>query len=106
MAVGAYRDDNGKPWVLESVRKVEKLHYKTLLKVIQAENFIYNQNLDNEYLPIQGYEPFIEGSCRIAYEEGFVGIKEKRIAAIQTLSGTGAVRVGLDLCKKYLPESN
>ncbi len=34
MAVGAYRDDNGKPWVLESVRKVEKLHYKTLLKVI------------------------------------------------------------------------
>lgn len=63
------------------------------------------QNLDNEYLPIHGYEPFIEGSLRLAYDENTPALKEKRIAAIQTLSGTGAVKMGLDLIRKYLPES-
>jgi len=30
--------------------------------------------------------------------------KEKRIAAVQVLSGCGGVRIGWEFCKKYLPE--
>lgn len=56
-------------------------------------------------MPTHGFEPFIESSLRLAYEEHFLPLKEKRIAAIQTLSGTGALKIGLDLVKKYLPES-
>ena len=44
LGVGAYRTDQGKPFVLESVKKAEQL--------ISAEN------LDKEYAPISGEEIF------------------------------------------------
>ena len=40
LGVGAYRTDEGKPFVLESVKKAEQL--------------IASENLDKEYLPIEG----------------------------------------------------
>lgn len=40
LGVGAYRDDNGKPYVLPCVRK--------------AEEKLRSKNLDKEYAPISG----------------------------------------------------
>lgn len=44
LGVGAYRDDQGKPYVLNSVRKAEKI--------------ISDKKLDKEYLPITGLADF------------------------------------------------
>lgn len=41
LGVGAYRDDNEKPYVFEVVRKVEK-------------EILSDASLDKEYLPIEG----------------------------------------------------
>jgi aspartate aminotransferase, mitochondrial len=41
LGVGAYRDDNGKPFVLPSVEK--------------AENILASKQLDKEYAPVSNY---------------------------------------------------
>ncbi|ELV12591.1 Aspartate aminotransferase, mitochondrial [Tupaia chinensis] len=52
LGVGAYQDDNGKPYVLRSVRKAEAQ--------IAAKNF------DKEYLPIGGLAEFCKASAELA----------------------------------------
>ncbi|KAI8826011.1 pyridoxal phosphate-dependent transferase [Fimicolochytrium jonesii] len=81
VGVGAYRDENGKPWVLPVVRKAEK-------QLIQDPKF------DHEYLPIDGLKPFYEASVRLILGKDSAAVKEKRYVGIQTISGSGAVRLG------------
>nr|XP_020653578.1 aspartate aminotransferase, mitochondrial isoform X2 [Pogona vitticeps] len=52
LGVGAYRDDNGKPYVLNCVRK--------------AEAQIAAKKLDKEYLPIAGLAEFNKASAQLA----------------------------------------
>lgn len=88
---GAYRDDNGKPWVLESVKK--------------ADQIIVNSDYNYEYLPIIGSQTFIDNSVKLAYGDNAKSIKENRVAGIQSLSGTGACRVAGDFFRKFLKNS-
>uniref|UniRef100_A0A7C9D0T8 Aspartate aminotransferase n=1 Tax=Opuntia streptacantha TaxID=393608 RepID=A0A7C9D0T8_OPUST len=90
VGVGAYRDDDGKPVVLECVR--------------QAEARIAG-NLNMEYLPMGGSNHMVEETLKLAYGENSEFIKDKRIAAVQALSGTGACRLFADFQKRYQPES-
>ncbi len=46
LGVGAYRDDNGKPFVLESVKRAEQL--------------LANEKLDKEYTQITGVPEFCD----------------------------------------------
>jgi len=48
LGVGAYRDDAGKPYLLECVRLAQE-------KIVAA-------NMDHEYAGIQGIDSFIEKS--------------------------------------------
>lgn len=64
-----------------------------------------NKNLDHEYSPVEGSEIFIQSSLKVAYGENYIPLKENRIGAIQSLSGTGALRLGLEFCKKFLDNS-
>jgi len=89
LGVGAYRDDNGKPFVLESVRAAEKL--------IQANN------LDKEYTLITGVSDFNEASIRLLLGDDSEVIKNKSYGVTQTLSGTGGLKVGAEFLKKYYP---
>ncbi|CAL9184739.1 unnamed protein product [Musa hybrid cultivar] len=90
VGVGAYRDDNGKPVVLECVREAERR---------------IAGNLNMEYLPMGGSIKMIEESLKLAYGEDSELIKEKRIAAVQALSGTGACRLFADFQKRFLPDT-
>ncbi|KAH9608688.1 hypothetical protein KSS87_009153 [Heliosperma pusillum] len=90
VGVGAYRDDDGKPVVLNCVR--------------QAEARIAG-NLNMEYLPMGGSNHMVEETLKLAYGENSEFIKDKRIAAVQALSGTGACRLFADFQKRYQPES-
>ena len=55
LGVGAYRDDQGKPFVLPSVLK--------------AEEILHSKNLDKEYLPISGLADFTSASAKLAFGE-------------------------------------
>lgn len=79
LGVGAYRDDNNKPTILKSVTEATKR--------------IYDQKLNNEYAPIAGEPEFVKQAIGLAYGVDADVIKNKRVAAIQALSGTGALRL-------------
>ncbi|XP_050687176.1 aspartate aminotransferase, cytoplasmic-like [Eriocheir sinensis] len=83
LSVGAYRTDEGKPWVLPVVRKVEKL---------LAED----DSLTHEYFPILGLEAFSVAASKILLGASHPAFSEGRVTSVQTLSGTGGLRVAAD----------
>ncbi|KAN0031305.1 hypothetical protein ACTA71_010394 [Dictyostelium dimigraforme] len=85
-SVGAYRDENGKPYVLKCVFEAEK-------RLLGAPK---------EYLPIDGIPEFNKLSAKLLYGDAMNG-KEKRMVTVQALSGTGALRIGIIFIRKYLP---
>ncbi|CAD8153035.1 unnamed protein product [Paramecium octaurelia] len=90
LSIGAYRDNDGKPVVLESVKR--------------AEQIIKEKKLDNEYLPVEGLQSFIDASIKLGYGDAYYAQNGKSIAGCQVLSGTGAVRLGFEFSKKFLPQ--
>ena len=65
MGVGAYRTDEGKPFVLESVKK--------------AEHVIEKENLDKEYAPISGIAEFCQASVKLAFGDNSRVIKDQLV---------------------------
>jgi aspartate aminotransferase len=47
----------------------------------------------------------VEETLKLAYGENSEFIKDKRIAAVQSLSGTGACRLFADFQKRFRPDS-
>jgi len=91
LGVGAYRDENGKPHVLKVVRKVDQ-------QLVESK-------LDKEYLPIDGSPAFREAAMKLLFGQDCTSLKEKRIASCQGLSGTGSLRLVLELFKMFLDKS-
>lgn len=87
LGVGAYRGDDGKPFVLDSVRKAEKL--------------VLDKSLNHEYAGIAGVPDFTNLSLAFAYGKDSPALKENRVAGVQTLSGTGACRVMGELLARF-----
>lgn len=52
-----------------------------------------------------GSNKMIEESLKLAYGDDSEFINDKRIAAVQSLSGTGACRLFADFQKRFLPDS-
>lgn len=88
LSVGAYRDDQGKPWVLPSVRKAEA-------RVIEA-------SMNKEYAPIVGVDAFVSSARAFALGKDSPALAQGRVASVQSLSGTGACRVIGDFYNKFL----
>lgn len=59
--------------------------------------------MDNEYLPIQGNDNFINAALKLGYGDTFYNANKDRLAGAQVLSGTGALRTGFDFLKRFLP---
>lgn len=89
LGVGAYRDDNGKPYVLNVVRK--------------AEEILLKENLDKEYAGITGIPSFTSASAELAYGPDSPVITENRLAITQSISGTGALRIGGAFLERFYP---
>eukprot|EP01103_Thecamoeba_quadrilineata_P001383 TRINITY_DN11229_c0_g1_i1.p1 TRINITY_DN11229_c0_g1~~TRINITY_DN11229_c0_g1_i1.p1 ORF type:complete len:424 (+),score=77.62 TRINITY_DN11229_c0_g1_i1:31-1302(+) len=88
LGVGAYRDDKGQPFVLNAVRA--------------AEESIYKGNLDHEYTAIGGVAAFNKVAAKLLFGDSPL-LKENRIVTIQTLSGTGALRVAGEFIARFKP---
>ncbi|TFY78785.1 hypothetical protein EWM64_g5223 [Hericium alpestre] len=92
LGVGAYRDENGKPYVLSAVKKAEE--------VLRAAN------PDKEYLPITGLADFTKNAAKLAYGKESAPLNTNSIAVTQSISGTGALRIGGAFLARFYPKSN
>ncbi|SJL05700.1 probable aspartate aminotransferase, mitochondrial precursor [Armillaria ostoyae] len=91
LGVGAYRDGTGKPYVLTSVKK--------------AEDLIATNHPDKEYLPITGLPEFTKNAAKLAYGADSVPLSQGAIAVTQSISGTGALRIGGAFLARHYPHS-
>jgi len=88
LGVGAYRDNNGKPFVFPVVKKVE-------LEIVN------DKALDKEYAPIEGVAEFILGAKQVAFGWDHPDVKSGRVATLQTLSGTGGLTIVANFLSKF-----
>ncbi|ELR25647.1 glutamicoxaloacetic transaminase, mitochondrial, putative [Acanthamoeba castellanii str. Neff] len=89
---GVYKDDNGKNWVLPSVR--------------MAEEKIFAEKAGHDYLPFKGWDVFCKRTSEFAFGETNPLLKDKRVATVQAISGTGALRVGAEFLSRFLPPTH
>ncbi|KAK8805458.1 hypothetical protein WA158_002114 [Blastocystis sp. Blastoise] len=96
LGIGAYRDDNGKPCVLPSIREAERR---------------ITGKCDHEYSTLAGIPEFNDLAAKYAFGADCKPLKQNRIATCQAISGSGALRllaqlfVDEDYCKEiYLPK--
>jgi len=93
LGIGAYRDNNAKPWVLPVVKQAEE--------ILRSD-----PELNHEYLPIAGLPAFTAASQKLILGANSPAISEKRITSMQTISGTGAVHIGALFLSKFYNPSN
>ncbi|XP_058807544.1 aspartate aminotransferase, mitochondrial [Phymastichus coffea] len=89
LGVGAYRDDNGKPFMLPSV--------------IKAEANLRSKVLDKEYSPISGNVEFCKHSINLALGDDNDVVPNGRNATVQGISGTGSLCIGANFLSHFFP---
>ena len=89
LGVGVYYDDNGKVPVLECVRRVEQ-------KLAESP-------LPRNYLPIDGIPAYDRAVQELVFGKDSPPVREQRVVTVQTLGGTGALKVGGDLLRRINP---
>lgn len=87
VGVGAYRGNDGLPYILPCVREAEKIN-------------MAKASLNHEYLGIVGDTGFVKLALEFVYGADSSVLKDGRVAGVQTLSGTGGLRVFGELLKK------
>ncbi|XP_047616444.1 aspartate aminotransferase, cytoplasmic [Phacochoerus africanus] len=93
LGVGAYRTDDCQPWVLPVVRKVE-------------QRIANDSSLNHEYLPILGLAEFRTCASRLALGDDSPALQEKRVGGVQSLGGTGALRIGAEFLARWYNGTN
>ncbi|EAU93028.2 aspartate Aminotransferase [Coprinopsis cinerea okayama7 len=91
LGVGAYRDEHGKPYILQTVKK--------------AEEIVASQNPDKEYLGITGLPEFTARATLLAYGAESTPLQQGTISSTQSISGTGALRIGGAFLARHYPHS-
>ena len=91
LGVGVYNDDSGKLPLLECVRQVER--------ELSAKGSARN------YLPIDGIAAYDKASQQLVFGMDHELVRAGRIVTIQTLGGTGALKVAADFLRRLLPEA-
>lgn len=79
----AYRTDENQPYVLPVVRKIEA-------------RLVDNPKINHEYLPSCGHPTFTNAALEYLLGKDSVAIKENRVHGFQSISGTGAIRLGAE----------
>jgi len=91
LGVGVYTDEAGKIPVLECVKRAE---------VAMAE-----KPAPRGYLPIDGIAAYDKATQALVFGAESAIVKENRAVTVQTLGGTGALKVGADFLKRVSPAS-
>jgi len=91
LSIGIYFDDEGKMPVLESVRRAE------------AERTAVPR--PSPYLPMEGLDTYRSAVQRLLFGKDNPALAEGRIATVQTLGGSGALKVGADFLHRWFPDA-
>jgi len=92
LGVGVYYDDKGKVPLLECVQK--------------AEAKLMEQPTPRTYLPIEGLAAYDKAVQELVFGADSPVIQEKRALTVQAIGGTGALKIGADFLKRFLPASD
>jgi aspartate aminotransferase len=76
-----------------------------LPSVRAAEESIVRAKYDKEYLPITGFANFTKSAALLAYGKDSKPLQENRIAITQSISGTGALRIGGAFLQRFYPNA-
>ena len=89
LGVGVYTDDNGKVPVLQCVRRAEQKLAETAMP--------------RNYLPIDGLATYDRAVQQTLFGADNAAVKDGRIVTVQTLGGTGGLKVGGDFLRRVNP---
>jgi len=91
LGVGVYKDDDNNTPVLNCVKAAEKI-------LLEREN-------SKNYLPISGDQVYAENVQKLLFGATSEVISSGRAVTVQAPGGTGSLRVGGDLLKKFYPDA-
>ena len=89
LGVGVYFDEQGKLPILQCVLAAEK-------QLAEAPK-------PRGYLPIDGIAQYDKAVQALVFGEGSEAVKSGRVATVQTLGGTGGLKVGADFLQRLNP---
>lgn len=90
LSIGIYFDNEGKMPFPNSV--------------FQAAQRIENQV--QPYLPMEGHAGFRAAVAKLLFGAESLVLQENRVAAVQTLGGSGALKLGADFIHRWFPQSH
>ena len=91
LGVGVYFDDSGKVPVLQAVRTAEQKLAETAMP--------------RNYLPIDGLQAYNKAVQEVVFGADNKAVKSGRIVTVQTLGGTGGLKVGADYLRRLNPNA-
>ena len=91
LGVGVYFDDNGKLPLLQCVQA--------------AEQAMMEKPSARGYLPIDGIAAYDSAIKNLVFGANSEPVTSGRIATVQAIGGTGALKIGADFLKKLSPDS-
>ena len=92
LGIGIYYDDQGRLPLLPSV--------------IKAETDLSKHLEPRPYLPMEGLAAYRTAIQNLLFGENSEPLTSKRVATVQTVGASGALRVGADFLKRYFPASD
>ncbi|HEX4336405.1 MAG TPA: amino acid aminotransferase [Polyangiaceae bacterium] len=92
LGVGVYQDETGKVPVLSVVREAEKRWYE--------------REDSKSYLPIDGVVAYRKEVQTLLFGKDSPLVQAGRVVTAQALGGTGALKLGADFLRRFLPEAN
>lgn len=91
LGVGVYKDDKGTTPVLSCIKK--------------AESMLLNEQMTKGYLPISGNAEYAQAVQELLFGSNSEVITSSRASTIHSPGGTGGLRVGADLVRKFKPNA-
>ncbi|MFN9707893.1 MAG: aromatic amino acid transaminase [Burkholderiales bacterium] len=91
LSIGIYFDDAGQLPVMQAVREAEA----SVAGTVSAR----------PYLPMEGLAAYRQAVQHLLWGPEHEAVKSHRIATIQTVGGSGGLKVGSDFLKCYFPDS-
>ena len=91
LSIGLYYDEQGRIPRLESVRL--------------AQERVHSMVEPSVYLPMSGNPAYCKATQGLIFGEGSEALASGRVATIQTVGGSGALKVGSDVLRRFFPQS-
>lgn len=92
LGVGVFKDEQGRTPILESVK--------------EAEAYILSSATTKSYMPIAGAPEYLQQVKALLFGAAHPVLAANRAQTTHTPGGTGALRVGADLLKKFSPSAS